>query len=69
MEKSPGQQAEQVSRKLAEASLLTGVAIGMDIENSSLKKDAWQRSAERWREISEAATQLHKICQNKAKQK
>lgn len=64
---NPSEQAEQISKKAAEAALLMGVAIGMQLEHSQHKKEAWQRAAERYRELGEQAERLSGQCEKRSR--
>ena len=54
--------SQLLAQKAAEAQLMLGIAVALQIENSSLRKDAWKRAGERLQETAEQAMRLSKSC-------
>lgn len=67
MQDNISQRAENLTRKLGEAQMLLGVAVGLEIESSSLRADAWRRARERYLELSEQAQLIAEECRAKSR--
>lgn len=51
-----------IIKQSGQAALLMGVAIGMQLEESQHKKDAWARAAESYRRLAKQAEELAGEC-------